>query len=459
MPSELPAAERPGWLARLGLARPEARAWAMYDWANSAFWTTVITAVFPVYYDELARELPKEEAQFRFQLATTLALALIALASPLLGTLADVRAAKKRFFTFFVCLGAGATLGLFFVHPGDWLAGLVLFALGNIGAAGSVIFYDAFLPLVAREDEVDALSSSGFALGYLGGGLMLVLNSTWILRPDWFGFPSGPGADETLPVRLALGSVGLWWFLFTIPMWRRVREPERLYEADEAPGEPVLRVALQRLRETFGELRRYRQAFLMLVAALIYSDGILTLIRMASLYATDRGLGREVVLGTFVGIQFLGIPCALLFGQLARRFGAKRMVLAGLAVYAFIPVLAYRMSSPAHFVVLGLLVALVQGGTQALTRSLFSSMVPRHKTGEFFAFFSLAEKFAGVLGQALLTVLVAWTGSLQSSILAVILFFVAGALLLTRVDIEDGRRAAREAEQDLRVAESARQRT
>jgi UMF1 family MFS transporter len=439
------------WLRRFALDRPEARAWALYDWANSAFWTTVITAVFPVYYAEIAGDLRDGQAQFRFQLATTLALVVIALAAPILGTMADVRAAKKRFFTAFVLLGAGATLGFFWVEPGDWLLGLVLFALGNIGAAGSVIFYDAFLPLIARDEEADLLSASGFALGYLGGGLMLALNCAWILQPGWFGFPTGPDADATLPARVALASVGVWWLLFTLPLWRRVREPARLLEADETPDQRLLELTLRRLRETFGELRVYRQAFLMLVAALIYSDGILTLIRMASLYATDRGLGREVVLGTFLAIQFVGIPCAIVFGQLARRFGAKRMVLVGLAVYAFIPLLAYRMSSPAHFVALGLLVALVQGGTQALTRSLFSAMVPRHKSGEFFAFFSLAEKFAGVMGQACLTGLVALTGSLQISILFVVVFFALGAFLLARVDVEEGRAAARAAESGVRA--------
>jgi UMF1 family MFS transporter len=236
-------------------------------------------------------------------------------------------------------------------------------------------------------------------------------------------------------------------------MWRHVREPARLLESDEEPGGALVATALQRLRETFSELRHYRHAFLMLVAALVYSDGILTLIRMASLYATDRGLSRGVVLGTFIGVQFVGIPCAIAFGQLARRYGAKRMVLIGLALYAFIPILAYRMTSPAHFIALGALVALVQGGTQALTRSLFADMIPRHKTGEFFAFFSLAEKFAGVLGQALLTVLVAVTGSLQSSILFVIAFFALGAWLLARVDVEAGRAAARAAETSTRPLE------
>jgi UMF1 family MFS transporter len=443
------------WLRRFALDRPESRAWALYDWANSAFWTTVIAAVFPVYYaDELARGLPSATAAFRFQLATTLALIVIALAAPILGTMADVRAAKKRFFTFFVLLGGASTCALFFVGPGDWLAGLLLFALGNIGAAGSVVFYDAFLPLIARDEEADVLSSSGFALGYLGGGLMLALNCAWILAPGWFGFPTGPDADPTLPVRVGFAAVGLWWLGFTIPLWMRVKEPPRMLEPDETPGQSLWKVSFQRLRETVGELRLYRHALLMLVAALVYTDGILTIIRMASLYATDRGIDKTVVLGTLLAIQFVGIPCALVFGQLARRFGAKRMILCGLAVYACIPVLAFYMKGPAHFVALGVLVALVQGGTQALTRSLFAGMVPLHKTGEFFAFFSLAEKFAGVMGQALLTVLVLLTGSLQISILFVIGFFALGALLLSRVDVAAGQAAARAAERGVRVVET-----
>ncbi len=437
---------RPGWLRRFALERGEARAWALYDWANSAYWTTVITAVFPYYYAEVARTLGSERAQFRFNLATTLALVAIALLAPLLGAMADFRAVKKRFFTVFVLVGAVSAGALFLVRPGDWLLALVLFGLGNVGAAGSMVFYDSFLPHVAREGEADRLSASGYALGYLGGGVLLALNLAWIQRPDWFGLPT---RDPTLPVRLAFLSVGVWWLVFTVPLWLRVREPARLLEPDEVPGQSLVRVSFQRLSETFRELRRFRHAFLMLLAALVYNDGILTIIRMASLYAADRELERGVVIGTFVAVQFVGIPFAFLFGQLAQRFGAKRMVQAGLAVYCLVPVLACTMTSATHFILLGCLVAMVQGGTQALTRSLFASLIPRHKSGEFFAFFTVGEKFAGVLGQALLTVLIGLTGSLQSAILFVIFFFVGGAWLLRGVDVEQGRRAAQEAEAGL----------
>ncbi len=443
-----------GWLRRLALDRPEARAWALYDWANSAFMTTVVAAVFPVYFLELARELGSDRAQERYSNATALALAVSAVLAPVLGTLADFRAWKKRLLALFALLGIGATAAMTWLLPGDWERALVLFALANIGAAGSVAFYDALLPHVAPPGEMDRLSASGYALGYAGGGLLLALQFAWITRPDWFGLPAGPGLgpeQATLPVRLALLSVALWWFVFTVPLWRRVREPPRLIEGDELASSSVLRVSFQRLGETFRELRRYRQAFLMLLAFLIYNDGIATIIRMAGLYAVARELDRAVVLGTLLAVQFAGIPCAFLFGHLSRRFGAKPLVLAGVAVYCAIGVLAYFMTSAVHFVVLGLLVALVQGGTQALSRSLFASLIPPHRSGEFFGFFGVGEKFAGIAGPALFGATIAWTESAQAAVLSVLPFFVIGGLLLLLVDVDAGRASARAAEEDVRA--------
>jgi UMF1 family MFS transporter len=442
------------WLRRFALDRPEARAWALYDWANSAFWTTVITAVFPIYFLELARELGPDAAQERFARATTLALVVSALIAPVLGALADFRALKKRLLALFGALGALSTGALFFALPGEWPYALACFGLANVGAAASLAFYDALLPHVARPDEMDRLSASGYALGYLGGGLCLALNLAWIKRPDWFGLPSGEGltaAQATLPVRLAFLFVALWWLGFTLPLLRWVREPPRLLESDEQPGAAVLRVSFQRLGETLRELRRYRQAFLMLVAFLVYNDGIVTIIRMAAMYASAKQLGDGTVIGTILAVQFVGIPCAFAFGALAPRFGAKRLVLFGLLVYCGISLLAFFMESALHFVLLGALVGLVQGGTQALSRSLFASLIPPHKSGEFFAFFGVGEKFAGVLGPLLYGAVITWTGSAQNAILSVIPFFVAGGLLLLRVDQEAGRAAVREAERDVRA--------
>ncbi len=442
-------------LKSLGLERPEARAWALYDWANSAMWTVVVTAVYPVYFQKVAAaDLPARLATERHAWATTAALAFVALLAPFLGTIADVRACKKRFLAGFAAIGIAATAGLFFVDRGDQSLGLMLFVLANVGAAGSTSFYDALLPHVAPEEELHRLSSVGFALGYLGGGLLLGLNLLWILRPAWFGLPHGDGlspSEGTLPTRLAFLSVAIWWAVFTLPLMRKVKEPSRTLEMDELAGAPVLRTALQRLGETLRELRSYRDAFLMLAAFLIYNDGILTIIRMATIYATERELDRSVVIGAILLVQFVGIPFSLLFGRLARRFAARSLVLASLAIYALIALLAYRMTTVTHFLVLALLVATVQGGSQALSRSLFASMVPKHKSGQFFALFSVGEKFAGIFGPGLFAIISSLTGSSEKAILSVLAFFVIGGLLLSRVNVERGRRAAQAAEARLRA--------
>jgi UMF1 family MFS transporter len=429
------------WRTRLAIDRPAALAWATYDWANSAFMTTIMAAVFPAYFARFAAaELDREVSSQRYSLATTLALAAIAVASPLLGAMADVRASRKRWLIAFAGLGIAATGALFLVQRGDWLLGLVLFGLANCGAAGSVGFYDALLPHVAREGEIDRLSATGFALGYVGGGLLLALNVAWIAQPAAFGLST---ADETLPWRLSFLSVAIWWAVFTIPLALRVPEPPRAFEPDESAGQAALRTSLARLKETLRELRRYREAFLMLLAFLLYNDGIATVMRMAVVFASARGIDDAVLIATILAVQFVGMPFAILFGQLARRIAPKRLVLVALAVYAAISMGSFWMSSAWHFVALGLAVATVQGGSQALSRSLFARMVPRHKSGEFFALFGVGEKFAGVLGPLAFYLVSRWTGDSRWAIVSIVVFFALGAWLLTRVDVEAGERTAR----------------
>jgi len=428
----------------------------MYDWANSAFMTTMVAAVFPGYFLLVAAELGPELAQVRYSQATTAALVVSAFLAPLLGTLADFRALKKRLLTVFALLGIAASAALFWATPGRWELALIAFGLANVGAAASVAFYDALLPHVAREGEMDRLSASGYALGYAGGGLCLAFNLAWILHPGSFGLPTGEDLspeERTLPIRLAFLSVAAWWGLFTLPLLLGVKEPPRLLEVDEAPGASVLRVSFQRMGETFRELRRFKQAFLMLIAFLIYNDGIVTIIRMAALYAAAKDVRQEVVIGTLLAVQFIGIPCSFLFGGLAGRFGPKRLILVGIALYVVISLFAWRMDSELEFVLLGALVALVQGGTQALSRSLFASLIPPHKSGEFFAFFGIGEKFAGILGPLFYGIAISWFGSQQGAILSVIPFFVVGGILLCFVDVEPGRAAARAFGSDVCVAE------
>jgi UMF1 family MFS transporter len=426
-----------GLLERLALHRPELRAWALYDWANSAFVTTVVTAVFPIYFASVAAaDLPPHVATARYALTTTIALLAVAVVAPLLGSLADALPVKKRLLGAFLALGAAATAGLALVGRGDWLLAAALFGLANVGLNAGWVFYDALLPHVAREGELDRLSAAGYALGYVGGGALLALNLAWIQRPQWFGLPA---SDPTLGPRLAFLSVAAWWVLFALPLFRRVPEPP---VAAPVRGADAIRETFARLRRTARAFRAHPQALWMLVAFLVYNDGIGTIIRMATIYGTEIGVGRGALISAILLVQLAGIPFTFLFGALAHRVGAKPAVLLGLLAYCGVAVLGYFMRTAAHFFALALLVAVVQGGTQALSRSLFASLVPPARSGEFFGFFAVTEKFSAILGPALFAAISAGGGSSRAAILAVIAFFVVGGALLAKVDVEAGRRAA-----------------
>jgi UMF1 family MFS transporter len=425
-----------------GLHRPVLRAWALYDWANSAFWTTVVAAVFPIYYARVAASgLAPDTAAFRFGIATTIALVLIAVLSPVLGALADLVGNKKRLLAVFTAIGAAATAALALVGPGDWLLALALFMLGNIGAYGAMAFYDSLLPHIASDDELDQVSTSAYALGFLGGGLLLAVNLAWIQKPAWFGF-----ADAGVATRVSFLSVGIWWAVFTVPLMRRVPEPPVSAQGRTGSMASHLAGAFTRLRGTLHALRRYRHAFLLLVAFLLYNDGIGTIIRMSSLYGTQVGIDQGSLIAALMMVQFVGIPCSFLFGRLARRLGAKPAISLSLVVYTAVSVLAFYMTTAAHFFALAFLVGLVQGGSQALSRSLFASLIPKHQSSEFFGFFSVFEKFAGIFGPLIFSLATGLTGSSRSAILSMIFFFVAGGVTLSFVDVEAGQRAAAEAD-------------
>jgi len=435
------------FLERIALHRPELRAWAMYDWANSAMVTTIISAVFPIYFSKVAGAgLPPALATQRFAIATTVSLVFVAIASPLLGALADTAGIRKKLLGFFMAVGILSTGAMFFIHEGDWRLAAALFVLANIGVAGSFVFYDALLPHVARPNEIDRLSTTGYALGYLGGGLLLALNLAWIQKPAWFGLPSGPGLTEaqaTLPARLAFLSVAVWWLVFAIPLFRRVPEPPPVPRAPVPGPRSLVRMTFVNLAGTFRDLRRLRPALLMLLAFLIYNDGIGTIIRMAASYGTELRIDQGALIGALLLVQFVGIPFAIAFGTLASRIGAKRAIFVSLLVYVGISVLGFYMDSAREFYALAILVGMVQGGSQALSRSLFASMIPRERSAEFFGLFSVFEKFAGILGPAIFAATIATTGSSRNAILSVILFFVVGGALLAMVNVDEGRRMAR----------------
>lgn len=436
-------------LERLGLHRPELRAWAMYDWANSAFVLVVITAVFPIYYKNVAAAgagLDDATATKYLTYTTSVALFFVAALSPILGALADYLGAKKRMLATSVLVGSAATGGLFFVGSGDWKPALLLFAIGNACLFLSFVFYDSLLPHLVRNDkELDRLSTAGFAVGYFGSALLLIVVLAAVQNPAWFFLE-----DTNSATRWGFLAVALWWAFFTLPLLRKVPEPKTLHEADETDAKSAIKVTFQRLGETFRELRgNYRQAFLMLVAYMIYNEGIGTIIRMGGIYASSKNFADHVVIFGILMVQIVGIPFAFLFGMLGPKIGPKRAIMIGLAAYMVISVVAYSMKTETEFYIMAFLIALVQGGTQGLSRSLFGTLIPKHKASEFFGFFSVFAKVAGVLGPLVFGLVIAYTKEIQQAILSVTIFFIVGGLLLSRVNVAQGQKMAREIEQQL----------
>jgi UMF1 family MFS transporter len=444
------------WLERLGLGRKELRAWAMYDWAVSSLQAVVLTAVFPIFFVRVAAAgLPESRGTQALATANTIAAIIVAVLSPILGAISDYAAAKKRMLAASMLVGATATAGMFFIQRGDLLLASTLFVISLVGATASVVFYEALLPHIASQSELDRVSSAGYAMGYIGGGLLLAVNLAWIQRPDLFGLPSGEGLSDqaaSLPARLAFVSVAVWWIVFSLPLLRRVREPQRTLEPDEPGRGSIVATSFRRLGETMRQLVGFRQAFLMLLAFLIYNDGIQTIIKMATAYGTEIGIGQSALITAVLMVQFVGVPFAFLFGMLASRIGAKRSVFLGLLAYTIISIIGYFMTTATHFFILAGLVGVVQGGTQALSRSLFATLIPAHKSGEFFGFYSVFEKFSSIFGPLLFSVTIALTGSSRNAILSVIAFFAIGAAVLAFVDVEKGQKAARDAEAGLRLA-------
>ncbi len=413
-------------------------AWCMYDWANSSFATTIMAAVLPTFYSEVAgATLEPVQASSYWGYTNTVAMLLVAFAAPILGAIADHSGAKKRFLGGFAGMGILFTALLVLVSTGDWLLASALYVLGRIGFSGSIVFYDALLPHVARSEDIDQVSTKGYALGYLGGGLLLVINLAWILKPEWFGLPNAEIAS-----RLSFLSVAIWWAVFSIPLFRRVDEPPFVRRRGESSN--PLRAGFQRLGRTFREIRRYRELFKFLIAFWFYNDGIGTIIIMAVIFGKEIGLASTDLIGAILAVQFVGVPFAFAFGWLARRLGAKRSILLALGVYTLIAIGGYFIQTSLHFWILAFLVATVQGGSQALSRSLYGRLAPKAKTAELFGFYDVSSKFSGILGPAIFGVVGQLTGSSRLSIVSLVIFFIVGGALLLTVDEEQGIRLADE---------------
>ena len=419
--------------------RRTVNAWCLYDWGNSAFATTVMVGVFPLFYRSMATGagLGEADATAAWAYTTSIALIIVALIGPPLGSLCDQTASKKRFLAFFAGLGVCASALFVLLGDDSYLAGSVLFIAGNIGFAAGNVFYESLLPHVARPGDLDRVSARGYAMGYVGGGILLVVNLLWIMHPGWFLLP---GAGFAL--RLTFFSVAVWWAVFTVPLLRRVEEPPGAQATPGGGAGMAVAAAFRRLAGTFRQVRRYRQLLLFLAAFWLYNDGIGTVARMAVVYGDEIGIGRNDLITALVLTQFVGIPCTFLFGRLARILGTKRSILAGLGVYGLISVGGYFMQTALHFYILAGLVGMVLGGTQALSRSLYASMIPPARSAEFFGFYSTSSRFAGIFGPLVFGVVNQLTGGSRLGIVALLFFFLAGGALLLLVDEREGRAAA-----------------
>jgi UMF1 family MFS transporter len=420
-------------------------AWTMYDWANSTFATTIMAAVLPVYYSSVAAStLPKNVATAYWGYTTSIAALLAAVISPILGAMADFRGSKKNFLTIFMVIGVASSALMFFIKTGDWLLASLLFVFGQIGFAGSLVYYDALLPHVANEDEIDMVSSRGYAMGYIGGGLLLAINLAMIMLP--------PENLTGLMTRLTFVTVAVWWFIFTLPLLRYVSEPKRRILVGEENFNP-LQASFLRLASTFKEIRKYKDLAKFLLAFWVYSNGIGTIILMATIYGAEIGIGQTTLIGTLLMVQFLAAPFAIFFGWLPKKIGTKNSIYIALTIYCIVAIAGYFLQHEWQFWALGAGVATVQGGSQALSRSLFGRMMPKSKSAEFYSFFSVFEKFSTILGPALFGAVSMIMGHSRLSIVSLIIFFLGGMALLKTVDVDHGIAVAQADESELVTVE------
>ncbi len=422
------------------LLRKPALSWALYDWGNSAFATTVMAGFFPVFYSALSEDLNGQESQFWFNITLSGSGILVAISAPILGAIGDRGGSRKKFLVTFAMLGVAMTAGLAWVHAGMWQVGLLLYAFGTIGFAGANIFYDSMLVDVSDEQNFDLVSAFGYALGYIGGGLLFAVNVLMVTKPQFFGL-----ADPGAAVRTSFITVAAWWALFTMPLLFGVREMPTPRKASRLQA---VREGLAQLRQTFHEIRKLRVLALFLVGYWFYIDAVNTVIRTAVYFGDSvLGLPKTDLVTALLVTQFVAFPAALAFGWLGKRIGPRPAILLGLAVYVAALVYAWRwLSTGADFYTLAIAIGLVQGGVQALSRSLYARLSPASKTAEFFGFFNMVGKFATILGPLLMAAVPLLIGGAEQrdSILALSVLFIIGGFLLWKVDVDQGARAARE---------------
>jgi len=430
--------------------------WALYDWANSAYVTTVMAGFFPVFFKQYwsyGADVNVSTAQLGF--GNSIASLVVALMAPILGAIADKGSAKKKFMLCFAYLGVLMSVGLFMVQKGQWALAIFVYAMGIIGFSGANVFYDSLLPSVADEHKIDYVSSLGFSMGYLGGGLLFLVNVLMTVMPQKFGLP-----DAAAAVRVSFLTVAVWWGMFTIFTIAWVKEA--LTTSPPAAGETVIRAGFRQLTGTFKKLRHMKVVLLFLLAYWFYIDGVDTIIRMAVDYGLSLGFESTDLIVALLIVQFVGFPAALAYGKLGQKWGVRKAIYLGIAIYMAVTVYGTMMTQKHEFYILAVVIGLVQGGVQALSRSYYSRLIPKDKAAEFYGFYNMLGKFAVIMGPALMAVVgliarrimmppsptaaqliaIGQTAS-RWSIGSILILFVIGAALFYFVDEEKGREQAK----------------
>jgi len=397
------------------------RSWILYDCANSAQTLIVTTTILPIFFKTFAaKDMTDEQSTYYWALGNTLAMVVVAILSPILGALADNRGFKKRLFVLFLSIGLLATGGLPFVQEGQWVFCLILFGISTIGFYGAVVFYDSFLVDVASKDRMDWVSSNGFAWGYFASTIPYILCMVLITQHARFGFES-----SLMPTRLAFVITVVWRLGLSIPMLRNVRQVHHVPHTEN----PV-RDSFKRLGNMLLNITKYRALFGFLIAYFLYIDGVHTIYKMAVVFGLDIGIDQNKLLMILLVTQIVAFPCAILFGFLAKFFGAKRMVLLGISVYFLVTTLAYFITEVWHFWVLAMMIAFAQGGIQSLSRSMFGKLVPPENTAQFFGFYDIFGKFATILGPLMVGYIAVRTGNTRAGVFSLIVLFALGGFLL-----------------------------
>lgn len=407
----------------------------MYDWANSAFATTVVAGFYPIFFKQYWNHgTDTTVSTARLGLANSIAGIIVALLAPILGAIADKGSYKKKFLIFFAYLGVIMTSSLYMIEQGSWLMASVFFIFASIGFSGGNIFYDALINTVAPKKRLHMVSSLGFALGYLGGGILLALNIWMKLCPETFGL-----INTVHAIRVSFLSVGIWWAVFTIPLMLFVKEPK---DSVSKTSLHVIKEGFSQLKNTLREIRHLKMIFLFLIAYWLYIDGVDTIIRMAVDYGMSIGFKSNDLILALLITQFIGFPSAIVFGYIGTRIGAKRAIFIAISVYIFICIWGALMHNKNEFYMLAVVIGLVQGGIQALSRSFYAGIIPANKSAEYFGFCNMLGRFATILGPvfmggtALLVKSLGYSSETASrvSIGSILLFFVAGGIVLLFVN-------------------------